>query len=48
MEHANIDNKYGQEQQAAAAAAAPAAKRRRLELISVLERCDGFPFQTRN
>jgi hypothetical protein len=46
MEHANIDNKYGQEQQAAAAAAA--AKRRRLELISVLERCDGFPFQTRN
>jgi hypothetical protein len=46
MEHANIDNKYGQEQQAAAAAAA--AKRRRLELISVLERCDGFPFKTRN
>ena len=43
MEHANIDNEDGQEQQAA-----DARRRRRLELITVLQKTEEFPFQSKN
>ncbi|OEU12976.1 hypothetical protein FRACYDRAFT_243278 [Fragilariopsis cylindrus CCMP1102] len=43
MEYANIDNEDGQEHQAA-----DARRRRRLELITVLQKTEEFPFRSEN